>query len=495
MAKIKVSIIDQSTLRLEEDAKKGDTIDLHELQSVDTALILDAINAKKDETYKALLAKEIEQQEVKAQLLLTAESKKFNDELVKKEHERLMLLNQIDALTSTIENEKKLAVSDVINKKDKELGDIVSKKEQEIQTLKVQLSNFDTQSKLVLDAEKTKVRQELENKLHEKEKELGSLKFDIERHKTREQEIMRQLEQERKNLLEQMKNKELVHKAELENKELELSLKYQEEIRQKDSELSQLRFAKSTLQIKMLGEELERWCNNEYEAHSLVGFEDCKWYKDNKVVRETQEEKGTKADYIFEVYKDTHKRPEDLLVRVVLEMKNESPDTKVKKKNSDYYKKLYDDMIKKEGHYALLVSELEWDSANDSPIKKVTQYNNMYVVRPAYFIAFLALIKSLANKYQMLLIEKHKESETFKTSEDILKDFEDFKNTYLDKPLKGLEDDAKTIRTHAQKAYDASYKIIEITDHMINQRIENIKTKIERFDIRKISRRVQKLED
>lgn len=495
MAKVKVSIIDPSTLRLEEDAKKGDLIDLHELQSVDATLILDAINKSKDETYNKLLKEEKERQEAKAHILLQDERAKFTEELNAKEQDKKRLLMQLDELKRSLAKERELAILEERNKKDKELRDIVFNKEKEIEALKHDIQALNEKTKFLVEAEKNALRQTLDKELSTKERELFTLKAEIERLKSSERETLLKLQLEKNNLLDQIKNKEALHKAELEKKEVELSFKFQEELKIKENELNQLRFAKSNLQIKMLGEELERWCNAEYESHAIVGFEDCKWYKDNKAVKELGEEKGTKADYIFEVYKDASKRPEDLLIRVVCEMKNESPDTKTKKKNADHYKKLNEDREKKQGHYALLISELEWDTVNDSPIKKVSEYDNMYMVRPSYFISFLALIKSLAKKYQSLLIEKHKESETFKTSQEILKEFNDFKNTYLDKPLTTLENEVKKIRSEAQKAYDASYNIIQLSDSIISERIVTIKKKIDTFDIKKIAKKVDKLED
>ena len=90
-------------------------------------------------------------------------------------------------------------------------------------------------------------------------------------------------------------------------------------------------------------------------------------------------------------------------------MKNENPESKTKKKNADYYKKLDSDRTKKNCEYALLVSELEMDKFNDAPIVKVTDYPKMYMVRPPYFIAFLSIIESLGKKYKDLLEKVNKE--------------------------------------------------------------------------------------
>ena len=69
--------------------------------------------------------------------------------------------------------------------------------------------------------------------------------------------------------------------------------------------------------------------------------------------------------------------------------------------------KLDKDRIKKGCEYALLVSELEWNSDNDVPIKKVPEYEKMYVVRPQYFITFLSIVYSFGMKYKDLLVNSN----------------------------------------------------------------------------------------
>ena len=87
--------------------------------------------------------------------------------------------------------------------------------------------------------------------------------------------------------------------------------------------------------------------------------------KDNKVLQNEDELKGSKADYIFEIYATEDKKEEDLLTSVCLEMKDENPDSKVKKTNEDYYKQLDLNRKKKNCKYALLVSNLDLSSSND----------------------------------------------------------------------------------------------------------------------------------
>ncbi|MFA7204682.1 MAG: hypothetical protein WC188_13345, partial [Candidatus Caldatribacteriota bacterium] len=80
MAKIKVSIVDPQTLRLEEKGEVGDIIDLQELQTVDNALILEAIKSKKDETYKIQLQSVKEQEEANKKIALIELENKLKED-------------------------------------------------------------------------------------------------------------------------------------------------------------------------------------------------------------------------------------------------------------------------------------------------------------------------------------------------------------------------------------------------------------------------------
>lgn len=533
MAKIKVSILNSYTLRLEEKGEVGDLIDLHELQKVDNTLILDAIEQETDRTYQSLLAKEVQQQKSNQQIALNALEKKLQEEsaVLKQERDRLALLvesfeeklketreivqtnlhagfaiekgkleNKIDELQQAMESQKRVAILETEQRKDSELNkkiveyqQILSDKQNQIQELSHSIQTLNEKQTLLIDVEKGKVKSQFESLVSEKEKRMSELLSEIEKQKTILSEQTIRKENEINLLKIQLANKEELLKLEIEKATAELKQTYIEELNQKELEISQLKLAKSSLQVKTLGEELERWCNSEYEAYALSGFDNCKWYKDNKSVKDSPDGKATKADYIFEVYADARKNESDKLLSVCCEMKNESPDTKTKTKNADHYKKLEEDRIKKNCQYSLLISELEWNTVNDVPIKKIAEYENMYLVRPAYFMSFLSLMKSLANKYQDLLLEHRIANEAFQEGQAIIHEFENFKTTYLDKPLASLLKDVEEIKKEANKAYESSYKIVGLADTIISNKIAEIKIKIERFDIRKIAKKVDKI--
>ncbi len=270
--------------------------------------------------------------------------------------------------------------------------------------------------------------------------------------------------------------------------------KYQQIINSLQDEKNRLTLEKSTLNVKKIGERLEHWCANEFEQFSINGFNNCTFIKDNKVVKEDDDVKGSKADYIFKVYANENKLEEELLTSVVCEMKSEDPMSINKKKNADHYKKLDSDRKKKNCEYALLVSELEWNEANDVPIRKVKDYEKMYVVRPQYFITFLNIIASLAEKYQQLLLTKERERIIFKETEDILSEFEELKVNAFDKPLIKLEKEITEIAKQRQIITDAVDKIglsvVKVTDNILM----DIHKKIDNFNINKIIKKIDKID-
>lgn len=270
---------------------------------------------------------------------------------------------------------------------------------------------------------------------------------------------------------------------------------YNEKIREQEQKINDLNLQKSSLNVKRLGEELENWCNTEYENYAQCGFNTCTWEKDNISVKEEDEAKGTKADYIFKVYANELINEKELLTSVACEMKNESPNSKTKKKNADHYNKLDKDRKKKNCEYALLVSELEWDQPNDLPIKKVKEYEKMYVVRPQYFISFLSIVSSMSLKFKELLLERTKEIEKFKDTFTIKEEFEKFKNDLLDKPLAKLEKELNSIIKEANEIKASSDKIISFASTLISKTLVEMQNKINNFKIDRLVKKINKLEE
>jgi len=438
MKNIKFAIIDKDTLELLEDANKGDKINLKEEVNIDTSYVEELIKNKKDLEYNKLLDKE--KKELEDRL-----NKEHELSLIKKEDEvKKELEEKIKSLTLDLEKTKASKEGEIKLKE----NEIESKYKERINNLNNEINNLNNNIKSQIELEKRRIENEY---LVKKEEYL-----------TKQQEEIEKLKEDR----------DIWH-----------------------SRYNDLSLKKNNLNVKKLGEELEKYCFEEYQNASVAGFNYSTFIKDNESVKEEGETKGTKADYIFKVYSSSEYKDENVLTSVCLEMKNEAIESTNKKKNSDHYAKLDKDRNKKNCEYALLVSELEWDSENDSPIKKVKEFPNMFVVRPQYMISFLSLIYTLANKYKETLTEFNKEKFEFKTSQEIKEEFDNLKNTYFIKPLEKLEKQYNDLKDNNEKIINSAEKNRTILNTLINNGIYEIRAKIERFDISKITKKLDKLEN
>lgn len=293
-----------------------------------------------------------------------------------------------------------------------------------------------------------------------------------------------------------LKEAELKHQKEVEslkeNFNSQLAFK-DETIREKEDAFLALQRQKAMLNVKQTGEDLESWCNNEVRSYMQNGLTNCSWTKDNDVVCDEGEDKGSKADYIFKVYANSHLKDSELLASVCLDMKDENPDSKNKKTNADYYKALDKNRTKKNCKYAVLVSNLESDKSNDLPIYKVAEYKDMYVVRPAYMMTFLNMIASLSTRFADMILADNEHKIELQSSIELMAKFEELKNTYLDKPLESLEKSIEELQKQNGYIMTASNKISETCSKIINTYIQGIQAKLSNFDI-KMNREYKKVD-
>lgn len=439
MKKIKVLIQDKNTLKLIEPGETGDLIDLTEIYQLDTTALEKAIQEGKDQLYQQKLAdyKKILQSEYVAEVNL--------------------LKNEIDKI-----NEK--AKQDLFNQKSQLSHEAFVKQTElennykaQYQQLQAKYQSLENIQQTNLQNKEYEVKQLFQDKIHTLQQQL--------------------LEEKNKLVLEQ--NKLKTEKLELEQT---LKEKYEKQLAESQKMVEELRRYKSTLNVKRIGEDLETWCDNVVQSYMQNGLLNCTWTKDNRVVKEENEYKGTKADYIFRIY--LNEKHQEELTSICLDMKSENPDSVNKKKNADYYATLDKNRNKKGCKYALLVSELEMDQANDLSIYKVQEYENMYVVRPSYLMVFLNMVTSLTTRFATLLTAKQQEELKLKDQLEIVQLFEDIKNTYLDKPLEQLKKQVENIQKYAQTIKDTASKIEDSCDTIHRNYINQITEKINKFDIK-----------
>lgn len=461
MKKIQVIIKDKNTLVLQEDAQTGDIIDLSSIQTIDQTNIHNIIEKEKEASYQ----KQINEQ---MQLKIEAINNENKIKLIEQKNKFNYELEILNSKNKQLELEKNNEIANILKDKNVEIQLIKTQNQTIINELEAKINEANNIKKLEIENNKNQIEQKYRE-------ELLKLKSKIE-----------YLENQNELKLQQQENEFIRQKNEIKE-----NLENQNRVLQ--TELERIKLAKSTLNIKMLGEELERWCNEEYESYASIGFENCTWEKDNTSMKDDDEVKGTKADYIFRSYLNKEHSLE--LSSVCCEMKNEALNSKNKKKNADHYSKLDKDRNKKNCEYALLISELEWDSPNDAPIKKVRDYEKMYVVRPQYFITFLSMISSLSNKYNELLIKKQQDQINLLSSLEIIEEFEQFKKTYIENPLDTLIKKIEKIQKSSEAITSANKIITDTCNEILFTTIINMKEKIERFNIKKISNKIKKIEN
>lgn len=453
MKSISVSIKNKTTIELTEDAQKGDIIDLSQITTVDTSFLNELIEEKKEQVLNRRIKEEVDRKII--------ELNKDNQIKLNAEISRINKTNE-EAISKIKEENKQKELSFARNLNEKDI---------EINNLKNEISNLNKQK----DSDIKNKELEILNKYKD---ELSNLKLELQTRVSEIKELKNQyqldLEKEKSNLKDQF--------AKQKQEEDKVHEKEKEDL---INQINQLQRNKAVLNIKNTGEDLEVWCDKEVESYMQNGFSNCTWHKDNKVVKDEDEIKGSKADFIFKIYADDSHSEEQLLTSVCLDMKDENPDSTYRKANKDYYAQLDRNRIKKQCKYAVLVSNLERkNNSNDIPIFKVKEYQDMYVVRPEYLMTFLNMLVSLTNKFAYLYLQKAKEEIQFFSREQLFKKFDELKNTYLDKPLETLGKRVDEISKQNENIASASKKIDEAIEAIKKHYLDEIEKKLNNFDIK-----------
>ena len=461
--KIKVLVRDKNTLVLDEAAGIGDIIDLTELKEFDSTALEAAIDAGKERVYEQKL------NELKQVFNLEK-----NQEVNKLNAEINLLKNQQQAALKELEQNVENKYKDQINELKNDLISLKNLQEAKLKEIKsndeldklkalqlkdnaynellIQYQNLENKLKLALDAKEKEIKAQYELKVNNlvNEKEILLAKFELEKNK----------------VIEETKGS------------------YEKIVKEKEDYINALQRQKASLNVKQTGEDLESWCDNKVKEQMQNGFYNCTWEKDNKVIKEEHETKGSKADYIFKIYADKDHDPQALLASVCLEMKDENPDSVIKQTNEHYYAALDKNRNKKACQYAILVSNLEMDNkSNILPVFKVREYENMYVVRPGYLMTFLNMITSLTTRFSELILSKEEEKVSIKDKLALIEEFNSIKKTYLEKPLDALQKDIESIIKANEAISNASRKIEDHCNHVISQYINQIDMKLSKFEL------------
>lgn len=506
MKKLNVFVKDKNTIVLNENGLAGDYIDLTDLTSVDTTAIEEAISNEKDRVYAAKL------DEFKKSLLLESNlekeklESKYNSLIqeLKLQIQKDKELNDSNLKTKDLEKKSALKLQeqelekkyiDEISKLNEKLATFEANKQSEITSIKSKNSELINN----LNIEHNQKLQEETRKLESKENELNVLKAKYDSDiKNVELELnakyQNQISELKKNSeLEKANNQNAISKLTLEHQReiADTKYKYDDKIRSLNDTILGLQRQRNSLTSKLIGQDLEDWCSKDALSYMQTGLLNCTWTKDNVVVKDPGESKGTKGDFIFNIYATEEHVEDELLANILLEMKSES--TTGKTKNSDHYKKLDEDRCKKHCKYALLVSDLERENNNDLPMFRVPEYKDMYVVRPEYMMTFLNILTSITVKFVNLVLNKAKEELTLKTKKEILEEFDAIKESYLNNQLDSLAKDIDDIEKATNSIITSANKINSKIEDIRNSYIQKIERKLEIYSgkLNKLTKRIE----
>lgn len=426
MKKIEVWVRDKNTLILKENAEAGDYIDLSSLSSVDFSALEAAIENGKDRVLKEKMESFQHSSLRENEWKLKENDRNWEKRLAEKEKEYQEKNDSLQATIRQYDLNKKMEISELEHRMEMEKKRLLRDKEQEIE----------------------RFRQKAESDQRE---------FDLHKEKWQNEKDL---------ALEKLRSE------------------YEKKLSEKENAYQMLQRQKAALNVKQTGEDLESWCHNEMLSYMQNGLQNCTWKKDNDVVKNDGETKGSKADFIFRVYASERHGDDEELTSVCLDMKDENPDSANRKKNADYYRELDKNRTKKGCRYALLVSNLETDKPNDLPIFKVNEYPDMYVVRPAYMMTFLNMIASLTARFSELILQEIKADLEVKSQSELLEEFEKIKTTYLDKPLDSMKKQVEEIRKNSESIIRASEKIQTSCETIARSYIEAIEDKIANFEVK-----------
>jgi len=331
-------------------------------------------------------------------------TKEFNDELEKKvqielSHSLKILENQLttkykdqisdqEKSINQLKSDLKLHEEQLKNKHQTALDE----KEKEIIILKNNLKTNDA-------ATKTKVDEAIKTK----EQEILQLKNDIKlseiEAQTKINEVVLGKEKEIINLKNELKSLEDKRKI----SDLELKEKYIGQITLLEEEVQKIKNFKSSIS-KEIGEDLEKYCETQFECVRQDSYRNAIFEKDNVLVN------GMKGDFIFRDFDEDG----DEIVSIMFDMKNEHDESIKKRQNKSFYSDLNKNRLQKNCEYAVLVSNLEKDSEffKRGIVEIGGEYEKLYVVQPQFFLLIISLlrnmsIKNLKDKRELQMAKKN----------------------------------------------------------------------------------------
>ncbi len=363
---------------------------------------------------------------------------------------------------------------------------IASEKDKQISDLKNQILNHAKEIEIATKDALAEAREEL----FAKEKQVDRLKNEKEAVETNTELLVTKATSELEKDILRFKGELDMAKAqkELEMKQLEqtnlVEMKAKDElIRFKEDEIERVKDMKMKMSVKDIGEKLEQWCENQFNLQRATAFPHAYFEKDNESVKDEEDGKGTKGDYMF---RDSDANGIEY-ISIMFEMKDKMEGTKGQT-NDSHLAKLDKDRKKKKCEYAVLVSMLEPENElyNAGPVDMSHKYGKMYVVRPQEFMLILSLIRNEARKS----LEMRNELAVIR-SQNI--DYETFENKLIDFQ-EAFGKNVTTAQNYYQSAItdiDATIKKLEKIKASLTtsgRQLEHANNKTQDLSIKKLTR-------
>ena len=374
-----------------------------------------------------------------AEILKQVRNEEFSKDLAEREHLLMeKYRNQIELLKKQSETE----IAKDLNKKEQEIAKVREKALIEINKLKAQIATSEAENRLAIS------------------------------------EAVNQAEKER----DRFKNDLLLANEKAKNAEANLKEKYEAQLKSKDEQIDYYKDLKTKMSTKMVGETLEQHCEAEFNKLRPYAFQRAYFKKDNAISKAS----GSKGDYIFRDYDEDGNE----IISIMFEMKNENETTSTKHKNEHFFKELDKDRKEKKCEYAVLVSLLEAESdyynTGIVDVSYQSGFEKMYVIRPQFFMQFIALLRNAALNADSY----RKELAVMKNQNLDITDFEtrinEWKDSFAINSSRATKNFEKAI-----KEIEDSIKKLENTKQALLQTIKNFNTannKLDDLSVKKLTR-------
>ena len=298
-----------------------------------------------------------------------------NHEFEKEIHARVDL--ELKNQKTEFESKLRLKEAEFKNILDNEM----STKNNEISRLNLLLNSAASNAKIENKEALLKQQLDYEEKLNKSASEIQELKTE---NKMLEQTLKDQYSKEISDLQHQLDSFELLKNAEINA----LSKSHDVEVKLLQETIETYKDFKARQSTKAIGESLEHFAETEFNKVRSIAFPNAYFAKDNEISKS-----GSKGDFIFRDYMDGME-----FISIMFEMKNEADTTKLKHRNSDFYKECDKDRREKGCEYAVLVSMLEADNdyfnTGIVDVSAESGYDKMYVIRPQFFIQLIGILRN-----------------------------------------------------------------------------------------------------